>query len=362
MSTKKTLLIVDDSKNNIGILLELLSLEYSVIPALSGEKALQIISKKEIDLVLLDIMMPEMDGYEVCKRLKENEDTKEIPVLFITAKTDEESIEKAYSVGGIDYITKPFKKKEVLLRVSTQISLLEQKKMLKTMLIQQSKLAAMGEMMDSVAHQWKQPLSSICMNASLLRVKYDTKRLDNTAMNEFEEKISSQIKHMTSTLDEFSSFFRPSKEMKNFDVQKMLESVLLLVKDEFMKHKIKIDAQNEQSFELLGVENEFKHLILNIINNSKDAFLHKGISNPKIKIKLDSVLKTIEISDNAGGIDECLITDVFKANVSSKEPSKGSGIGLYMSAQIAQKHKGTLSVKNAKEGVMFIYAPAEESL
>ena len=120
MNKKATILVVDDTKENIHILLSLLE-EYDVLVALSGQKALQMVEKNDIDIILLDIMMPEMDGYEVCNILKANPDTKNIPILFITAKTDEESIEKAYDVGGIDYVTKPFKPKELLARLKTQL-------------------------------------------------------------------------------------------------------------------------------------------------------------------------------------------------------------------------------------------------
>ena len=127
---KKTILIVDDTKLNIEILLELLGDKYNVIPALSGERALKIILKREIDLVLLDIMMPNMDGYEVCAKIKNTKLVKDIPIIFITAKVDEESIEKAYDVGGIDYIRKPFSSREVLSRVSAHLALFEQRNIL----------------------------------------------------------------------------------------------------------------------------------------------------------------------------------------------------------------------------------------
>jgi len=125
MQEKKTILIVDDTETNIDILLELLDDEYDILVALSGENALEIVEKEKIDLILLDIMMPIMDGYKVCSLLKENDRTKDIPVIFITAKTDEDSIEKAYKVGGFDYVTKPFKPRELLARIKTQLTLKE---------------------------------------------------------------------------------------------------------------------------------------------------------------------------------------------------------------------------------------------
>ncbi|MEA3288874.1 MAG: diguanylate cyclase [Campylobacterota bacterium] len=118
---KNTILIVDDTETNIDILLEILNDRYDVLVALNGESALEIVEDENIDLILLDIMMPNMDGYEVCKLLKSNKNTKNIPVIFLTAKVDESSIETAYKVGGIDYISKPYKPKELMARVKTQL-------------------------------------------------------------------------------------------------------------------------------------------------------------------------------------------------------------------------------------------------
>ncbi len=125
MRDESTILIVDDTETNIDILLELLDDKYDILVALSGESALEIVESEKIDLILLDIMMPNMDGYEVCQKLKAQERFREIPVVFITAKTDEDSIERAYEVGGIDYITKPFKPRELLARVKNQLKLKE---------------------------------------------------------------------------------------------------------------------------------------------------------------------------------------------------------------------------------------------
>ena len=123
MCTKPTILVVDDTETNIDILVELLSDSYDVMVALDGQSALDIIAEDNVNLVLLDIMMPGMDGYEVCDILKRNEKVKNIPVIFITAKTDEKAIEKAYDVGAMDYVTKPFKPRELLARIKTQLKI-----------------------------------------------------------------------------------------------------------------------------------------------------------------------------------------------------------------------------------------------
>ncbi|MDF1875960.1 two-component system response regulator [Sulfurimonas sp. SAG-AH-194-I05] len=129
----KTILVVDDTPANVDVLIEVLENDYDVIPTLSGEKALEIAFKLDIDLILLDIMMPEMDGYEVSEKLKSNLKTNDIPIIFITAMHDEENIVKAYDVGGVDYITKPFRVKEVISRVAMHLNLADQKNTLKSM-------------------------------------------------------------------------------------------------------------------------------------------------------------------------------------------------------------------------------------
>lgn len=117
------ILVVDDSESSIEILVELLGSDYDVLVALDGETAIEIANEDKPQIILLDIVMPELNGFEVCQRLKESACTKDIPIIFITAKNDEESIEMAYDLGGIDYVTKPFKAKELLARVKTQIEL-----------------------------------------------------------------------------------------------------------------------------------------------------------------------------------------------------------------------------------------------
>lgn len=121
---KPTILAVDDTVENLDVLEELLQ-EYRVIDATNGKDAIALVNQQKVDLILLDIMMPNMDGYEVCQIFQDDEKTKHIPIIFITAKSDEESIEKAYDLGAADYITKPFLPKELLARVKKELRIQE---------------------------------------------------------------------------------------------------------------------------------------------------------------------------------------------------------------------------------------------
>jgi len=245
-------------------------------------------------------------------------------------------------------------KNNLELKVEIEIKKREEKE---KMLMQQSRLASMGEMMDAVAHQWNQPISVINMQVEMMGYDFEDGLIDETYVVDFQKRVTDQVDHMMSTLKEFRSFFRPSKDPVDFDIKQMINKVLLLVKDEFMKNTIEIVVDDKENFTLNGIENEFKHLIINIINNSKDAFIENETKNRKIKINLlsDENYKIIEIIDNAGGIPTHVIDDIFKANVTTKEEGKGTGIGLYMSQQIAQKHNGILSVENVENGAKFVF-------
>jgi len=131
---RATILVVDDIPENIDILRELLKNKYKIKAAVNGETALKIVTgQNPPDLILLDIMMPHMDGYEVCQTIKEDRTTKDIPIIFVTANTETEEEVKGFEVGAVDYITKPIKALTVLSRVETHLALAQQKYHLKKM-------------------------------------------------------------------------------------------------------------------------------------------------------------------------------------------------------------------------------------
>ena len=223
------------------------------------------------------------------------------------------------------------------------------------MLAQQSKMAAMGEMIDAIAHQWKQPLNAISMLSEIAEMDFEEGIIDAAYVQNYKKQVFSQIEHLITTLDEFRTFFRPNKNVVLFDARKAIESVLLLTKDEFIKYTIEVQVEELDKVSIEGIENEFKHIVLNIINNAKDAFNENETQERLISIKLfiKENKKYMTISDNAGGIPESVIEDIFKPNVTTKEEGKGTGIGLYMSDQIAQKMGGSLRVENLGKGATF---------
>jgi signal transduction histidine kinase len=223
------------------------------------------------------------------------------------------------------------------------------------MLQQQSKMASMGEMMDAVAHQWKQPLNALSMYSDLMKSDYEDGRVDKAYVDDMVEGVQAQIAHMTNTLSEFRNFFRPNTGIRIFNLSDVISSVQFLVKDEFLKNSISIEVDIDEGIRLEGNENEFKHLILNIINNAKDAFNEGTVVTRLIRIQAleEADYITLSIKDNAGGIPEHVLDHIFEANFTTKEAGKGTGIGLYMSEQILKKMKGSIKVSNIDQGACF---------
>ncbi|MDF1881227.1 HAMP domain-containing histidine kinase [Sulfurimonas sp. MAG313] len=238
-------------------------------------------------------------------------------------------------------------------RVQEEMQNVSEKEVL---LKEQSRMAAIGEMVDAIAHQWKQPLNAISMAADMIKSE-ESKTMSSKCLevNEMSEIIHNQIEHMTSTLSEFRSFFRTSKECTEFSLEACISSVKVLLKDELIKNTIEIQQSEQKDILINGYENEFKHLLLNLINNAKDAFNEKNIKKRIIALGyIESEHHiTLQVVDNAGGIPESIIKDIFNPNITTKADTGGTGIGLYMSSQIAQKHHGKLSVQNTKDGARF---------
>ncbi len=220
----------------------------------------------------------------------------------------------------------------------------------------QSKMAAMGEMMDAVAHQWKQPLNALSMYADMLQMDFKGGDVDTVYIDKLVEDFQIQIQHMVTTIGEFRTFFRPNKEVEPFGMKRCIQSVLLLIHDELLRNNINVHVESKKEIIINGIENEFKHLILNIISNAKDAFAERERTQRDIYITFSkkSSKVTVSIEDNAGGIPPEIIDDIFKPDMTTKAEENGTGIGLYMSAQIAQKLHGTLSADNTERGARFI--------
>ena len=220
------------------------------------------------------------------------------------------------------------------------------------MLQEKTKLAAMGEMLGSIAHQWRRPLSALHINIELLETEYDENKINTKFLQLFIEKNSAIIQYMSQTIDDFQNFYKIDKVMCSYDVLRKVKSVISLHKDYLQTDNIALDIKGK-SMLTYGYPNELQQVILNIMNNAHEAHkLRKGL-NPFIKINIFEKEKQIhiEILDNAGGIDEDILDKVFEANFSTKNVTRNIGLGLYISKIIIENNmQGQLSVSNHLSG------------
>ncbi|MGA1933460.1 ATP-binding protein [Arcobacter sp. YIC-464] len=217
------------------------------------------------------------------------------------------------------------------------------------LLFQQSKMASMGEMIGNIAHQWRQPLSVITTCASGIRLEKELDSLTDERLNVSIENIIENCKYLSKTIDDFRNFFKKDRVLEEFDLNEYINKVLKLVGSSLKNNEIDVDLNFEKDLYLKGVPSEFMQVIINLINNSKDAFVLNNIEirNLKITTKIENKNIKIEIIDNAGGISESIIDKIFEPYFTTKHKSKGTGIGLYMSHQIITEHfKGSINVKN----------------
>ncbi len=225
------------------------------------------------------------------------------------------------------------------------------------LLIQQSKLASMGEMIGNIAHQWRQPLNALSLVMQNIQFAYELDELDDDFMEKSVKKVNLLSKNMSKTIDDFRNFFKPNKEKRVFVLNEIVKKTLDIIDSSFEHHNIKIIQKFESEIKVFGFSNEFSQTILNIMNNSKDAFSENSIENAKviITVKNDEEYGIVCIEDNAGGIPEYIINKVFEPYFTTKEEGKGTGIGLYMSKIIIEQNmEGKLSVKNTENGALFI--------
>ena len=214
-------------------------------------------------------------------------------------------------------------------------------------LFQQNKMAAMGEMIGNIAHQWRQPLSVITVLASSLKVKKELDILEEKDYLESYNLILETANYLSNTIDDFQYYFSPNKNKNSFNTKNLIDKSLKLSSMEFKEHNINV-IKNIEEFEALNFENELLQVVINILNNAKDELIKKDAKR-YIFIDLFKEDKNIiiKIKDNAGGIDKNVIDRVFEPYFTTKHKSKGTGIGLYMCQEIIVKHiEGTIQVSN----------------
>lgn len=224
------------------------------------------------------------------------------------------------------------------------------------MLIQQSRLAAMGEMIGNIAHQWRQPLNLLGLTTQQLLLYYDMGEIDRKFLAENVEGSMKLIYHMSKTIDDFRNFFKPDKEKSRFKVQQAITDTLTLLEGSLHTPPIKVEIVANDDPVIDGYANEFAQAILNLVINAKDVFIEREISDAKLTITVSSEngCAVVTVADNAGGVPEEIIDKIFEPYFTTKRPQGGTGVGLFMSKTIIEKNMGgKLAVRNKDNGAEF---------
>ena len=220
-------------------------------------------------------------------------------------------------------------------------------------ILEQSRYAAMGEMIGNIAHQWRQPLSQVSGLFFDIESAYDYKELDKQYLHNRVDEANNLIEYMSKTIDDFRNFFNPNTTQETFLIKDAVWGANNIIKSTLAFHSINLIIEINENTKITGYKNEYSQAVLNIISNAKDILIERKIKNPCIKVSMDSTHKKLLIEDNAGGIDKTIIEKIFDPYFTTKY-EYGTGIGLYMTKLIIEsKMNGSINVKNSKQGAVF---------
>lgn len=297
------------------------------------------------------------------KRCQKEQGTAE--VRLITAQGDMLSVHvscRALAQDGIgisavitDLSERKYKDEIITARTVALENTLEDLHEKEHMLLMQSRMAAMGEMISNIAHQWRQPLNSLSLTVQQLSIYYDLGHFSKELLDRSVDGSMKLIQHMSDTIDDFRNFFKPDKEKVEFSIKQTVEKALKLLEGALKEQNITIVADLSEELVIYGYPNEYSQVILNIVTNAKDALAERKPENPTIVITAanEGNKCIVKIYDNAGGIPGDIIGKVFDPHFSTKGP-QGTGIGLFMAKNIIERNMaGRLTVHNSGGGAEF---------
>ncbi len=414
---KGNILVVDDTPVNLKILTHLLGQRgYTVRQALSGKMAITACEATAPDLILLDINMPDMDGYQVCEHLKQNPRLSEIPVIFLSALDDVLDKVKAFDVGGADYITKPFQALELFSRIENQLKLrslqmqvhkknillqhaVEELQQAQAQLVQKEKMVSLAQMVAGIAHEINNPVNFIYGNLShiseytedllkLLQLYQAAMPKPPANIEELQgdidwEFISEDLHRMVGSMKagadrireivlSLRSFSRLGEaEIKAVDIHEGIDSSLMLLQYRLQGQCHRPDITVIRSYGDLPKVNcsaaEINQVFLNILTNAIDALetpATSGVATPKITITTtggNDGQVAIAIADNGHGMTDTVKSHIFDPFFTTKKVGSGQGLGLSISYQIVADHGGKLCCESTpgKGSTFTVFLPVQ---
>jgi two-component system sensor histidine kinase/response regulator len=347
-----TVLIVDDNPNNLKIIaLILRSFNYKIVIATNGEQAIEMVEKTLPDIILLDVMMPKIDGFETCKIIKSKDEYKDIPIIFITALNDTESLVKGFKAGGVDYITKPFNKDELISRVKTHLDLKYTRDSLQKTTAHLEELNALKDKMFSViGHDLRSPLGSVRMTLDFLS------KIEAPNDNPFSENIKIMLKttdEVFGLLENLLGWAKSQSNMLNISKEQLVlkdltNSIYYLNKGSLDLKQIEFVSEVNDEDTIFADLNTMKIVFRNLVSNAIKFTPEKGTIKIVSKKAGDNI--RIEVSDTGVGIPVENISKLFNPNqhvtTYGTNRESGSGLGLVLCSDFVVKNKGKIWVES----------------
>lgn len=341
MEKKSKILIVDDAMDTVELLKKRFRAEgYDTSEAYNGEEALNKVPEYDPDLIVLDVMMPKIDGYEVCQRLKSDENTKYIPVLMLTAKGKVDHKVKGLDIGADDYMSKPFDYKELSARVRSLLSIkaTHEKK------VEEEKSGALEQMMDQVAHEIRNPLTAI---GGFARKVYG-KLPEGDPNRKYMEMIIEDVAILESMIKQLIDLKSMSISIKvPLNINDIIEDSIKVFEQDFIQKAINVETDLNDDLPMITADKKLlKRAFCNLIKNSIEAMVI-GKKILKITSRMSGDNLELQFSDTGIGISKDKIKNIFDPLVTSK--IYGPGLGLTFALKIIQDHKGTISVESEQD-------------
>jgi signal transduction histidine kinase len=349
MSRKKRLLIIDDEFNLIKILRMNLQAEgYDVVTADDGVEGLAHIQSSPPDLIVCDLIMPRMDGLELCRRIREDRETDRIPFIFLSARAEMPEKLDGFRAGADDYVTKPFDINELIARIQAILNRVDRVRedgasAFRDTSQNLNRLSSLGILAASMAHEIRNQLATVVSSAELLRL--NPSEITKNQYADVVFKRIEQVNHTISSMLKFASHREVRFESVAFSV--ILNDALELVRPRIVTAKVRVETDIPVSLPcLLADRHQIGQVLINLLINALDAVSGDG----RIHIRASEAEEepVIEVSDNGCGIPSSMIETVFQPFVTSKVNSGGIGLGLYIVKEIIEAHKGTILVESAE--------------
>ncbi|MBN2824773.1 MAG: response regulator [Campylobacterales bacterium] len=371
MSQELRVLYVEDNESVHLTNMELLKNFFTHIDsATNGLEGLEKFKQSHYDIIITDINMPQMNGIEMIERIRQiNQD---VTILIVSAYSDVKHLTNSIKVGIQGYVINPTSIEQLIDALENSMGFIksrqfqkayqeslknqadsESKKRQETeaLLLQQSKMASMGEMIGNIAHQWRQPLNELGLLIQSFKIAYEREIIDAEFMEKRVNKGMLLIEKMSDTIENFRNFYSPSKNKLHFSIITSIQKSLSIFEGAFRNNDIELilEYDPQEKYTFYGFSDEFEQVFVNLLSNAKDALVQHNQNERLVYIHISHQKNAIEIEvcDNGLGLSDEVKEKLFEPYFTTKDDNQGTGIGLYMSKEIVEKHlKGSIEAYN----------------